>query len=122
MAIESYGETQPSGRVSPPDPDTTCCQGDIAMDDKPRIDIYFCEQCRWLLRAAWYAQELLSTFSGQLGQVALIPASGGRFAVYCNGELVWDRKTHGGFPDAKDLKQAVRDQIDPERDLGHSDR
>ena len=35
--------------------------------------------------------------------------------------LLWDRKTQGGFPETKVLKQLVRDQIDPERDLGHSD-
>ena len=40
----------------------------------------------------------------------------------CNGALVWDRKRDGGFPDAAKLKQLVRDVIDPERDLGHSDR
>lgn len=35
--------------------------------------------------------------------------------------LLWDRKTEGGFPETKVLKQRVRDQIDPKRDLGHSD-
>lgn len=92
------------------------------MDEKPHIEIHYCEQCRWLLRAAWYAQELLTTFQGQLGRVSLVPAIGGCFQVFCNGTLVWDRKAQDGFPDAKDLKQRIRDLIDPERDLGHSDR
>ena len=35
--------------------------------------------------------------------------------------LLWDRKAEGGFPETKVLKQRVRDQIDPNRDLGHSD-
>lgn len=35
--------------------------------------------------------------------------------------LVWDRKTEGGFPETKVLKQRVRDHIDPKKDLGHSD-
>ena len=26
---------------------------------KPRVEIEYCTQCRWLLRAAWMAQELL---------------------------------------------------------------
>ncbi|GAK16597.1 selenoprotein W-related protein [Vibrio sp. JCM 19053] len=30
-------------------------------------------------------------------------------------------KKDSGFPEAKVLKQRVRDIIDPERDLGHSD-
>lgn len=35
--------------------------------------------------------------------------------------LIWDRKTEGGFPETKVLKQRVRDFIDPKKDLGHSD-
>lgn len=35
--------------------------------------------------------------------------------------LLWDRKSEGGFPETKVLKQRVRDCIDPARDLGHSD-
>lgn len=88
----------------------------------PRIEILFCMQCRWFLRAGWYAQELLSTFGQDLGEVALVPGSGGIFQVRVGGTLVWDRKAQGGFPEAKELKQLVRDHIDPARDLGHSDR
>ncbi len=75
-----------------------------------------------MLRAAWIAQELLSTFEHSVGEVALIPGKSGQFQVIANGELVWDRKTDDGFPQAKELKQRVRDVIDPQRDLGHSDR
>jgi selenoprotein W-related protein len=88
----------------------------------PRVTIAYCTQCQWLLRAAWMAQELLSTFGSDLGEVALVPGTGGIFQVHCDGVLLWDRKTQAGFPDAKTLKQAVRDRIDPGRDLGHADR
>ena len=89
---------------------------------KPRVVITYCTQCHWLLRAGWMAQELLSTFAGDLGEVALVPGTGGIFTISCNGALVWDRKRDGGFPDAARLKQLVRDVIDPDRDLGHVDR
>ena len=89
---------------------------------KPALAITYCTQCNWLLRAAWMAQEVLSTFSLEMGQVALIPGTGGIFQIHLDGELIWDRKRDGGFPDAAKLKQLVRDVIDPERDLGHSDR
>ena len=88
----------------------------------PRIEIHYCRQCQWMLRAAWFAQELLSTFSEEIGEVALIPGTGGIFQVHCNDKLIWDRKLHDGFPDIKQLKQLVRDQIAPERNLGHIDR
>lgn len=47
----------------------------------PRVTIKFCTQCKWMLRAAYYAQELLSTFSTSLGEVALQPSTGGTFVV-----------------------------------------
>jgi selenoprotein W-related protein len=68
------------------------------------------------------AQELLSTFGTELGEVALVPGTGGAFEISCDGVLIWERKRDGGFPDAARLKQLVRDVIDPERDLGHADR
>jgi selenoprotein W-related protein len=94
------------------------------MDDahKPRITITYCYQCQWLLRAGWMAQELLSTFADDLGEVALLPAAGGIFQIHYEGDLLWDRKRDGGFPDAKTLKQRVRDRLDPGRELGHIDR
>ena len=89
---------------------------------QPRITIAYCTQCQWLLRSAWMAQELLSTFGANLGEVALIPGTGGVFQIAYDGDLLWDRKREGGFPDAKTLKQRVRDRLDPTRDLGHLDR
>lgn len=89
---------------------------------KPEIVITYCRQCQWMLRAAWLAQELLSTFSEELGRVSLEPGTGGVFCITCNGEQVWERKADGGFPEAKVLKQRIRDRIDPGRPLGHVDR
>jgi selenoprotein W-related protein len=88
----------------------------------PRIAITYCTQCLWLLRAAWMAQELLSTFGTELGEVALIPGTGGIFQIHYDDTLIWDRKADGGFPEAKVLKQRVRDRLDPGRDMGHVDR
>ena len=89
---------------------------------KAIVAITYCTQCNWLLRAAWMAQELLNTFGADLGAVQLVPGTGGIFTVTLDGELVWDRKRDGGFPDVRVLKQMVRDRIDPGRALGHVDR
>ena len=92
------------------------------MTDKPKVKILYCPKCRWLLRAAWLAQELLSTFQDELGEVALAPADSGIFQVVVEGKTVWDRKIDDGFSEAKELKRRVRDVIALEKDLGHSDR
>ncbi|MGI8567260.1 MAG: SelT/SelW/SelH family protein [Pyrinomonadaceae bacterium] len=88
----------------------------------PRLEIEYCTQCRWLLRAAWMAQELLTTFETGIREVALIPGTGGIFEVRLDEETIFSRKEQGRFPESKELKQLVRDRISPERDLGHSDR
>ncbi|MBY6045096.1 SelT/SelW/SelH family protein [Phaeobacter italicus] len=90
---------------------------------KPNVTITYCIGCNWLLRAGWMAQELLQTFQDQLGGVTLIPGDmGGVFEIRLDGDLIWERKRDGGFPDVKALKTRVRDRIDPDRDLGHLDR
>lgn len=92
------------------------------MNSLPRVEIEYCTQCRWLLRAAWMAQELLTTFEQELGEVALVPGSGGIFEVRVEGTMVWSRKERERFPEMKELKQLVRDRVAPEKELGHSDR
>jgi len=89
---------------------------------KPRVAITYCRQCNWMLRAAWMAQEILSTFAEDVSEVSLVPSTGGAFEITIDGDVVWDRRRDGGFPDVKTLKQLVRDRLDPERDLGHIDR
>ena len=93
-----------------------------------------CTQCHWMLRAAYFAQELLSTFSTSLGEVALIPSKGGTFTIEitvfsanpqlkeASKKMLWDRASNGGFPDVKHLKRMIRDLIEPDRELGHIDR
>ncbi|KAI1134182.1 Rdx family-domain-containing protein [Hypoxylon sp. FL0543] len=114
----------------------------------PRVTIRFCTQCKWMLRAAYFAQELLSTFSTSLGEVALQPSTGGTFvveiffhqpdlpsatpasasqassnpAIQIQRRVLWDRKVDGGFPETKELKRRCRDVIEPGRNLGHVDK
>ena len=89
------------------------------MSGLPRIEIEYCRQCRWSLRAAWMAQELLSTFEEELGGVTLVPGTGGVFVVRSGERIIWSRKDEGRFPEIAELKQRVRDVVAPGRDLGH---
>ncbi|HEX9585229.1 MAG TPA: SelT/SelW/SelH family protein [Gammaproteobacteria bacterium] len=92
------------------------------MDEKPLIEIEYCTGCRWMLRAAWLAQELLSSFESDVEGVTLKPGSGGVFEIRVGDTRLWSRAADGGFPDVKVLKQRVRDAVAPGRDLGHVDR
>lgn len=90
---------------------------------KPRLTLEYCPRCGWLLRSAWLAQELLTTFTDELGEVALRPsATTGTFKIFLNDEEIFDRKTAGGFPEIKALKRQVRDLVAPGKSLGHSEK
>ena len=88
----------------------------------PRIEINYCTQCRWLMRATWMTQELLTTFEKESGEVALVPGIGGVLDIRLDGQLIFSRKEAGRFPEMKELKQLIRDRIAPDKSLGHSDK
>ena len=114
--------------------------GGLPGDDTDGVDvsIEYCVGCRWMLRSAWIGQELLTTFASSkdeserlLRSVALVPSKGNGGGVFrvtatprASGQqqLLWDRKVEGGFPEAKELKQRLRDIVNPSQDLGHSDK
>lgn len=106
---------------APPDVPVDAPEASKVANELNKVIIHYCNQCRWMLRSAWLAQELLSTFDGDLHEVTLKPGSGGVFEVWLNGELIWERKRDDGFPDAKELKQRVRDLLWPDKPLGHID-
>ncbi|MCH8539177.1 MAG: SelT/SelW/SelH family protein [Opitutales bacterium] len=86
-----------------------------------RLEIHYCPGCRWLPRAAWMAQEFLTTFAQDLHEVALLPASSGTFRIVLNGEELFCRKAAGRFAEPKEIKALIRDRINPDLSLGHSE-
>lgn len=68
------------------------------------------------------AQELLTTFSEEIGELVLIPGKNGILEIRVSGQILFSRKQEGRFPEMKEIKQLVRDKIAPEKKLGHSDK
>jgi selenoprotein W-related protein len=90
---------------------------------KATLVIEYCPKCHWLLRAAYFAQELLTTFEGDLHAITLQPSEeNGKFAISINGVELFDRKKNEGFEEIKVIKQLVRDVVNPSKSLGHSDK
>jgi selenoprotein W-related protein len=90
---------------------------------KPTISIEYCPKCGWMLRAAYMAQELLTTFTNEVHGVLLQPSEiNGSYKVWIDGKEIFNRRTAGRFPEVKELKQLVRDVVAPEKGLGHSDK
>jgi selenoprotein W-related protein len=84
-----------------------------------RVEITYCTRCKFLLRAAWLAQELLTTFESELDEVALRPGSGGIFEVRLNGDLIASNAGGVAMPDPAQVKRLLRDRIAPGRQIGH---
>ena len=84
-----------------------------------RVEITYCTRCKFLLRAAWLAQELLITFESELDEVALCPGSGGIFEVRVNGEVIASSADGAPMPDPAQVKRLLRDRIAPGRQIGH---
>ena len=90
---------------------------------KPTITIEYCPKCNWLLRAAYMAQELLTSFTDEVNGVTLKPSeTAGHYSIRINELVIFDRKELGRFPEIKELKQMVRDKVNAEKSLGHSDK
>lgn len=92
------------------------------MNEKKVIKIEFCIKCNWLMRSAWMAQELISTFGKDIKAVSLIPGKDGIFEIRVDDKTLWSLKDKGKFPDVKELKQTIRDYAFPDKTLGHLDR
>jgi selenoprotein W-related protein len=89
---------------------------------KPVLVIEYCPKCQWLLRAAYMAQEFLTTFGDELHAVTLQPSEvNGDYHITIDGKRIFDRREYGGFPEIKELKQLVRDVVSPGKNLGHAD-
>lgn len=90
---------------------------------KPAITIEYCPKCGWLLRAAYMAQELLTTFNDDIRSVTLQPSeTGGAFFIRIDEEIIFNRGELGRFPEIKEIKQMTRDKVNPGKNLGHADR
>ena len=90
---------------------------------KSTVIIEYCPKCNWMLRAAYMAQELLTTFSDDIYGLTLQPReTAGRYNIRIDDQIVFDRKEQGRFPEIKELKQLVRDVVSPGKSLGHSDK
>ena len=94
----------------------------VAGENSRCLEIEYCTQCRFILRATWMAQELLMTFTDRLSSVVLVPGSGGIFEIRLDGATLFSKKSAGRFPESKEIKQMLRDRIAPGMDLGHSDK
>ncbi len=90
---------------------------------KPKIEIEYCPKCGWMLRAAYMAQELLTTFTDDVYGITLVPSEiSGRYQIRIDQSVIFDRKREGRFPEIKELKQLIRDLVNPDKSLGHSEK
>ncbi len=91
--------------------------------ENAEITISYCLRCGWGLRAAYMAQEILKTFEKDIYGVTLAPSmTGGVYKITLKTATqeacIFDRAVESRFPEAKEVKRAVRDVLFPDRALG----
>jgi selT/selW/selH-like putative selenoprotein len=72
-----------------------------------RLEIEFCQVCKFGGRAFWLARELFDQRPDLADEIVLVPSSGGAFTVRFDGEVLWDYKLAGGFPEPKEIREAA---------------
>ncbi|MBI2192200.1 MAG: Rdx family protein [Planctomycetes bacterium] len=53
----------------------------------------------------------MSEFGKKFENITLVPSEGGRFEVSFDGQLVFDRKKEGRFPENEEIKAMVRKKV-----------
>ena len=79
----------------------------MSGEKKHRVEIEFCLVCKFQGRALWLARELIDQRPDLADEFVLIPSSNGAFTVRYNGEVVFDYREAGRFPEPKEVREAV---------------
>lgn len=100
---------------------------DLALADNyslPNVNVRYCNDSKWMMRANWICQEILSTFQDEVRSVTLIPMrssieeKSGIFEVSISDRIVWNRKKDGKAFHIEEIKSRIRDIVSPDKDLG----
>lgn len=75
------------------------------------VEIEFCRQCRYHMRAAWWAAELFNQYAGKIARIELVDGETSAFEIRLNGEIVYSKLKTGEFPDLEEMKQALGQKI-----------
>jgi selenoprotein W-related protein len=77
------------------------------MSERHRLEIEFCQVCKFHGRAFWLARELYDQRPDLADEWVLIPSSGGAFTVRFDGQVMFDYREEGRFPEPKDVREAI---------------
>jgi selenoprotein W-related protein len=73
--------------------------------------IRYCVPCGHLPKAIALIKDILNSLGKEMNKeikLTIVPWDGGVFEVWINGELVFNRKEEGGFPDSRAIVDLVR--------------
>ncbi|MDR7416678.1 MAG: Rdx family protein [Armatimonadota bacterium] len=75
------------------------------------ISIVYCSECNYLPQALEVARGILERMADEIEELVLVPAAGGMFEVRKDGEIVFDMRTSGGFPNVEELVQRLSGKV-----------
>jgi selenoprotein W-related protein len=77
------------------------------MPTRHRLEIEFCQVCKFGGRAFWLAREMFDQRPDLADEIVLMPSSDGAFTVRYDGSIIWDYKAEGRFPEPKEVREAA---------------
>jgi selenoprotein W-related protein len=77
------------------------------MPARHRIEIEFCQVCKFGGRAFFLARELFDQRPDLADEFVLTPSSNGAFTVRYDDQVVFDYRAEGRFPEPKEVREAV---------------
>lgn len=77
------------------------------MSDRHRLEIEFCQVCKFQGRAFWLLRELYDQRADLADEWVLLPSNNGAFTVRFDGDVVFDYKAEKRFPEPKDVREAI---------------
>lgn len=76
---------------------------------KTNVEIQYCTSWGYTPKAVRLASIFLENLKSQIGEMKIIPSSGGVFEVRVDDELVYSKIETGRFPTDEEIKEMVED-------------
>ena len=76
-----------------------------------KIRIEYCTSWGYLGRAVALANSSLDEHKNKIGELTIIPSSGGVFEIEVDGKLIFSKKELGRFPDEGEAEKLIGEAL-----------
>jgi selenoprotein W-related protein len=78
---------------------------------KHTLEIEFCVPCDFRPQALGLASDVVDQWADRLGEIRLVPSSGGRFEVTLDGELIFSKASLDRHAEPGEVSRLINERI-----------